>query len=168
MSKRPPHRGKVGAGVRRGRPPRFLVLSVAPQETVGRAATPLAPPAATIVLREGGNHHVVPVEAISLIVAEGNYTHVHLHSGEKFFLTRAIGAWQDILPSLLFLRLDRSILVNRVHIARVESFSPEQTLLHVAAVPSPVRLGRVGGKRLRFDLDRQRRVRREEALSLAA
>jgi len=131
-------------------------------ETLARLRTPApaakeAAPGAfdrndTILLREAGRLHAIPVEKICLIVAEGSFTHVHLRTGEKLFLSQTIGKWEAALPSSLFLRLDRGILVNRSRIVKAEALSRDRTMLHVDPLAAPVELGRVGASRLRKHL----------------
>jgi len=103
----------------------------------------------TVLLREAGRLHAISIEKISLILAEGSFTHVHLRTGEKLFLSQTIGKWEASLPPALFLRLDRSTLVNRSRITKAEARSRNCTLLHVDPLPAPVELGRIGASRLR-------------------
>ena len=131
-------------------------------ETLARLHSPSAPPTAsvsspaaplepndTLLLREAGRLHAIAIEKICLIVAEGSFTHVHLRTGEKLFLSQTIGKWEATLPASLFLRLDRSTLVNRARIAKAHALSRDKTLLHVDPLPAPIELGRIGASRLR-------------------
>ncbi|SDT87636.1 two component transcriptional regulator, LytTR family [Verrucomicrobium sp. GAS474] len=103
----------------------------------------------TLLLREAGRLHAIAVEKISLILAEGSFTHVHLRSGEKLFLSQTIGKWEASLPASVFLRLDRSTLVHRYRISKAESLSRDRTLLHIDPLTCPIELGRIGAARLR-------------------
>jgi len=103
----------------------------------------------TLLLREAGRLHAIPVEKICLIVAEGSFTHVHLRTGEKLFLSQTIGKWEATLPASLFLRLDRGTLVHRGRIVKAETLSRDRTLLHLETLTQPVELGRIGASRLR-------------------
>ncbi|MEK0445224.1 MAG: hypothetical protein RLZZ399_545 [Verrucomicrobiota bacterium] len=70
-------------------------------------------------VRDGDRCWFVPVRSLILVEAEGSHTRVHLHNG-KPLLHRSLAALEARLPGTLFLRANRSQLVNRLFIAHVE------------------------------------------------
>ncbi|HLP01768.1 MAG TPA: response regulator [Opitutaceae bacterium] len=70
-------------------------------------------------LRDGDRCWFVPVRTLILVEAEGSHTRIHLKDG-KPLLHRSLAAMEARLPASLFLRANRSQLVNRLFIAHVE------------------------------------------------
>ncbi len=72
-----------------------------------------------VFLREGDRCWFVPVKDIVLLESEGNHTRVHFHR-EKPLLHRALASMEERVPDKLFVRANRSQVVNRTFIERVE------------------------------------------------
>jgi two-component system LytT family response regulator len=72
-----------------------------------------------VFVRDGDRCWFVPVSSIPLLEAEGNHTRVHL-SGASPLLFRTLVSMEERLPAALFLRANRSQLVNLAHIVAVE------------------------------------------------
>jgi two-component system LytT family response regulator len=70
-------------------------------------------------VRDGERCWFVPVRSLMLVEAEGSHTRVHLQNG-KPLLHRSLAALEVRLPGTLFLRANRSQLVNRLFISHVE------------------------------------------------
>jgi two-component system LytT family response regulator len=70
-------------------------------------------------LRDGDRCWFVPVRSLLLVEAVGNHTRVHLKDG-KPLLHRSLTAMESRLPASLFIRANRSQLVNRLFITGVE------------------------------------------------
>jgi len=71
-------------------------------------------------VRDGERCWFVPVRSIVMIEAEGG-AHARLHLGDgQPLIHRSLSALEARLPSSLFFRANRSQLVNRLHIGKVE------------------------------------------------
>lgn len=70
-------------------------------------------------VRDGDRCWFVPVRSLLLVEAEGNHTRVHIKDG-KPLIHRSLAAMEARLPASLFLRANRSQLVNRLFITHVE------------------------------------------------
>lgn len=71
-----------------------------------------------VFVRDGERCWFVPVRSIRLLEADGNHTHIHFEQ-EKPLLYRTLTSLEQRLPAKLFLRANRSQLVNLTHIASV-------------------------------------------------
>ncbi|GAA4470239.1 LytTR family DNA-binding domain-containing protein [Nemorincola caseinilytica] len=72
-----------------------------------------------ISFTERGEQYMVPVEDLSYLVADGNYTHVH--TADKVYLTtRTLKEFEDLLPPGMFCRIHHGYIVNLDHIAKVQ------------------------------------------------
>lgn len=70
-------------------------------------------------VREGDRCWFVPVRSLILLEAEGSHTRVHFQDGRPL-IHRTIAAMEQRLPGSLFLRANRSQMVNRLFIERVD------------------------------------------------
>lgn len=70
-------------------------------------------------LRDGDRCWFLPVRSLILIEACGSHARVHLADG-KPLLNRTLASLEARLPPSLFLRANRSQLVNRLHILSIE------------------------------------------------
>ena len=65
-----------------------------------------------------------------------NYTHLQLRRGEGAMLKRTMKSWEEVLPSELFLRLDRSTIIQYRLVERWERQSRSCTLLRFGNDPA--------------------------------
>lgn len=72
-----------------------------------------------VYVREGDRSWFIPVRSLRLLEADGNHTRLHFGT-EKPLLYRTLGSMEARLPESLFLRANRSQLVNLTCIDRVE------------------------------------------------
>ena len=72
-----------------------------------------------VFVREGDRTWFIPVRSLRLLEADGNHTRLHF-GAEKPLLYRTLGAMEARLPASLFLRANRSQLVNVTFIEAVE------------------------------------------------
>jgi two-component system LytT family response regulator len=72
-----------------------------------------------VFVREGDRCWFVPVRSIQLLEAEGNHTRVHFESFQPV-LYRTLLAMEERLPPRLFVRANRSQLVNTTFIESVQ------------------------------------------------
>lgn len=111
------------------------------------AATPF--PEEIHVLRDGNKVRIVRTEEIHTIRAEGSYTHLQIAGGSTLMIRKSITAWEVSLSAELFLRISKSLLINRRSIRSVDLISRNVTHLHLTDFPEPLILSRLEGQRLR-------------------
>ncbi len=58
----------------------------------------------------------VTLRSIIRLEADGSYTHIITDTGQKIVSTRYLKDYEDILPSLLFIRVHNSYIVNMDHV----------------------------------------------------
>jgi two-component system, LytTR family, response regulator len=103
-----------------------------------------------IVVGDAKQSRTIPVKSISLIRSEGNYSQLHaVDAAMATLVLRSLGAWEALLPNPPFARIDRSLIVNIVHIQNFQAKSREHALLHLAGLADPIALGRTSSTRLR-------------------
>lgn len=125
---------------------------------------PLAPPADGIglrlddlvCLRAGLQARFAPVNQISLITAQDNYTEVQLTDGARLLLRKPLKSWEDTLPATHFMRVHRTRIINLARVQRYERDADEHTRLFVEGVDQPIGASRERWSELRERLDRLR------------
>jgi len=95
-------------------------------------------PTDVIYLRTGLQGRFVPLNDLSLVEAEQNYSVARLADGSRLLLRRTMKSWEDILPVSHFMRVHRTAIVNLARVTRYERDREERTLLSVAGVKEPV------------------------------
>jgi len=95
-----------------------------------------------IVMKSDARMHVVFVSQISGIEAQENYTRIYLGNGSTEFLRRKMNDWEKVLPETLFLRIDRSLIVNLNHVGKLVTEDRDKSLLSMVGFPKPISLGR--------------------------
>lgn len=106
-------------------------------------------PSDLIFLRSDRGVRTAAVSALTHIEAEENYTRVHLADGTAVLIRRAMSEWEKILPSDLFVRVERSLLINRAAVRQLEIVSRDVAHAHLAGRTAPLTLGRRASLRLR-------------------
>ena len=144
----------------------YLLKPVAPARLAAALARLGPPPASpapaaalaagdTVLLRSDQNLRAAPIASLTHIEAEENYTRVHLADAPPMLIRRTLAEWESLLPSGLFARIDRSLLVNLRAVRALDTRSRDEALLHLAGRDSarPLVLARRASHRLRQALD---------------
>ncbi|MGH8430020.1 MAG: LytR/AlgR family response regulator transcription factor [Solimonas sp.] len=135
----------------------FLLKPVEPErlaESLARAERHLvraAPPggAGVISLRTPRQTVLVAPAEIAALRADGDFTHVFVAGQPAVMILRTLGHFESLLPSPPFLRLGRSLIVNRDRLRKIETPSRDGALVTLDGVPEPMTLGRAAANRLR-------------------
>jgi len=127
--------------------PERLADSLARAErTLARAATPGR---GVIALRTPKQTVLVAPGEIAALRADGDFTHVFVADQPAVMIWRTLGHFESLLPSPPFLRLGRSLIINRDRLRKVETPSRAEARITLDGVPEPVVLGRTAAARLR-------------------
>ncbi len=73
-----------------------------------------------LTLTQGDRTYFITPTDIAHCTADDNYTDLHTHDGKRFVSARTLKDYEDMLAPLGFLRVHRSALVNRAHIAHLD------------------------------------------------
>lgn len=88
-------------------------------------------------------------ENIAALVAEGDFTRVFVAGEPPLMILRTLTNFESQLPSPPFLRLGRSVMVNRDRLRRIETPSRGTGLLTLDGMAEPLAIGRAAAQRLR-------------------
>lgn len=93
-------------------------------------------------LKTDTGSHFVSVRTITVILAELNYTLVHLETGMRHLVRRSLQSWEDQLDRDVLVRAGRDVLVNLDHVTLHEAGENKCGLLHVTGHRDPVHVSR--------------------------
>jgi two-component system LytT family response regulator len=134
----------------------YLLKPVEPErliESLKRARHRLDRPAAggagVIALKTPKQTVLVAPADIAALRADGDFTHVLIADQPMVMIWRTLGHFEALLPSPPFLRLGRSLIINRERVRKVESPSRDEVRLTLEGVAEPLPLGRTAAARLR-------------------
>ncbi len=119
------------------------------EKTLKESANLRAPSAEEVhVLRDGDKVRIVRAREIHTVRAEGNYTRLQLAGGGTLMVRKPIGLWEASLPSEHFLKISKSLLINRSSIRSMDRISRDITKLRLADSPDPIILSRIESQRI--------------------
>lgn len=103
-----------------------------------------------IALRSGTKIHVVPIDEVLYLQADGDYVQVVTPKG-RFLKEQTLKSFGEQLPSECFVRVHRSILVNVEAISRIERYEKNSQQLRLKNGDT-VKVSQQGYKQLRESL----------------
>lgn len=83
-----------------------------------------------------------PVGEFSAVVADENYTNVHLADGTRHLVRRALKAWEAVLPGGIFCRVHRTGIANLTRVTGFERESPRAVSLRLQGLSDPLPVSR--------------------------
>ena len=103
---------------------RILAKETLPVDDLVAAARPRTGPLARVLIRDGAQVHVIPVERIDYIEAQDDYV-CFKADGKDYLKDQTMGAVEGLLDPARFVRIHRSYLLNIERIARVELYAKD-------------------------------------------
>lgn len=106
-----------------------------------------------ICLRTTERTHILPVQSIVALEADGDFTRaIVAEEPQPILVCRRLGDLDALLPKGSFLRVDRSLIVNLKWITRLERVSRNESQLWMKGLRRPLELGRTATERLRGEI----------------
>lgn len=135
----------------------YLLKPVAPErlaESLQRAGRRLAlgaprPAGGVLALRTPRRTVLAAPAEIAALRADGDFTHVLVADQPPLMVGRTLGQFEGLLPSPPFVRLGRSLIINRDRLRRLETASRSLAHATLDGLADPLVLGRNASARLR-------------------
>ena len=86
---------------------------------------------------------------IAALRADGDFTRVCLADQPPVMIWRTLAHFESLLPAPPFLRLGRSLIVNRDRLRNIEALSRDSAQLTLDGIAEPIEIGRSAAARLR-------------------
>lgn len=141
----------------------YLLKPVIPErlaEAIARLRRNRPPPAADAGGDSGGAHDILELRTpnrtvlaspaeIAALRAEGDFTRVVLADQPSLLIWRTLSHFESVLPAPPFVRLSRSLILNRDRLRSFETPSRNRSRVTLDGVGEPLVLGRAATSRLR-------------------
>ncbi len=128
---------RLGAGALRFVTPAEKSASAAAPEPADGALGNLAADD-RVFLKNSRSARFVPLNDLAAIIASDNYTDVFVADGSHYVVRRTLKAWEEALPTELFVRVHRQALVNLAQIERVADLDSDTPALTLRGAPQPI------------------------------
>ncbi|HEX2628078.1 MAG TPA: LytTR family DNA-binding domain-containing protein, partial [Chitinophagaceae bacterium] len=79
-------------------------------------------PRRQVFIKDGEKYYFIQLEDIGIIESHGNYSSLRF-SGKKVLLKRSLRQWEEMLDSNIFLRINRTQLINTRYISETRKSS---------------------------------------------
>jgi two-component system LytT family response regulator len=96
-------------------------------EEIAREAKPKAGPAGRVLIRDGANVHVLPVDKIDYVEAQDDYV-AFKSEGKQYLKDQTLSAVEATLDPARFVRIHRSFILNIDRIAKVELYAKDSRI----------------------------------------
>jgi two-component system, LytTR family, response regulator len=103
---------------------RLLAQEPLPIEGLVAAGRPRTGPLERVLIRDGSQVHVIPVEQIDFVEAQDDYV-CFKANGRDYLKDQTMAAVESLLDPARFVRIHRSYLLNIERIARVELYAKD-------------------------------------------
>ena len=106
---------------------RLRAKAAMPVEDLVREARPKTGPIARVLIRDGANVHVIPVDKIDYVEAQDDYV-AFKSEGKQFLKDQTLSAVEATLDPARFVRIHRSFILNVDRIAKVELYAKDSRM----------------------------------------
>src|SRR5262245_11198822 len=106
---------------------RMRAKTVTPVDDLVREAKPRTGPLTRVLIRDGANVHVLPVERIDFVEAQDDYV-AFRSDGKSYLKDQTLATVEQLLDPSRFVRIHRSYLLNIDRIARVELYAKDSRI----------------------------------------
>jgi two-component system LytT family response regulator len=106
---------------------RLRAKAATPLEDLVRDAKPKSGPAERVLIRDGANVHVLPVDKIDYVEAQDDYV-AFKSEGKQFLKDQTLSAVETTLDPARFVRIHRSFILNIDRIAKVELYAKDSRI----------------------------------------
>jgi two-component system LytT family response regulator len=118
-----------------------------PTASLTEAARLPGVPLSRILVRDGPNVQVIPIDAVDYIEAQDDYIAVHA-AGKSHLKAQPIGRIETTLDPARFVRIHRSYILNLDRLARIELYAKDSRMA-ILRDGAQLPLSRAGHARLK-------------------
>ena len=102
-----------------------------------------------VLLRDKSLTMMVKTRDIAAISSQGDYTRIFLTEGKHLMMKQTLSLWESQLSSDLFVKVSRSLLINRKSVSKWDRKNLLTWDLHLEGTKDPIPLSNLESKRLR-------------------
>ncbi len=102
-----------------------------------------------LFLEFGTQIRFLKINEIICILAEGDYTTVHLIDGKKGLVSKTMKEWETRLPIDLFCRIHRSSIINTEYIDKIDKYFNNSFKIMLKGIKEPLVISRRYAKKIK-------------------
>ena len=106
---------------------RLRAKAALPVDAIVRDGRPKTGPAERVLIRDGANVHVLPVDKIDYVEAQDDYV-AFKSEGKQYLKDQTLAAVEATLDPARFVRIHRSFILNVDRIAKVELYAKDSRM----------------------------------------
>jgi two-component system, LytTR family, response regulator len=106
---------------------RLRARAATPVDEIVRDARPKSGPTQRVLIRDGANVHVLPVDKIDYVEAQDDYV-AFKSDGKQYLKDQTLAAVEATLDPARFVRIHRSFILNVDRIAKVELYAKDSRM----------------------------------------
>jgi two-component system, LytTR family, response regulator len=106
---------------------RLRAKAATPVDEIVRDAKPRTGPAGRVLIRDGANVHVLPVDTIDFVEAQDDYV-AFKSEGKQYLKDQTLSAVEVTLDPARFVRIHRSFILNIDRISKVELYAKDSRM----------------------------------------
>lgn len=106
---------------------RLRAREALPVEALVRDARPRTGPSARVLIRDGANVHVLPVDKIDYVEAQDDYV-AFKSEGKQYLKDQTLAAVEETLDPARFVRIHRSFILNVDRLSKVELYAKDSRM----------------------------------------
>jgi len=118
-----------------------------PVDEIVRDAKPKTGPAERVLIRDGANVHVLPVDKIDYVEAQDDYV-AFKSEGKQYLKDQTLAAVEGTLDPARFVRIHRSFILNVERLARIDLYGKDSWLA-ILSDGSKLPMSRTGHAKLK-------------------
>src|SRR6185503_10576810 len=103
------------------------LLAVEDVDKIIRDAKPRTGPAGRVLIRDGANVHVLPVDKVDYVEAQDDYV-AFKSEGKQYLKDQTLSAVEEMLDPSRFVRIHRSFILNIDRISKVELYAKDSRM----------------------------------------
>ncbi len=73
-----------------------------------------------IILTDNNEQHLIKINDISYCIADGSYTFIHLVNNKRYYASKNLKEFEDMLPTDYFFRIHYGHIINIRHISKLQ------------------------------------------------
>jgi len=105
-----------------------------------------------IPLQDGAYIRMVEVGQIAAAEIQGDYTRIFAAGGRAVMIKSTLSLWENKLPSSLFCKISRRLLINRKQVRQITQLNRENTQVFLKGIEESLLLSRIEIRRLKVVL----------------
>ncbi len=105
-----------------------------------------------LFLADSRSASFVKISDIKCIISDKDYSKIFIRDNKKFILKKSLRSWLSVLPRSIFLRINKSTIINLNYVLRVEEWFNGSYMVYLDGASEPFNISTRTAIKLRKDI----------------